>query len=134
MNTYVAVSVEELRIAKELIEIAVEPMMMEALPPDFLEDVRRELLRELIWTARGREQIGKVLGSGERPEAGPGPVAPEARCLQRARREGRLVSLHGGLRHAAHPPPQGEFMHWNSRRAELVWAAKRRQPRPYGSA
>ncbi len=63
MNTYVAVSAEELRIAKELIEIAVEPMMMEALPPDFLEDVRRELLRELIWTARGREQMGKVLGS-----------------------------------------------------------------------
>jgi hypothetical protein len=61
--TYLAVSAEELRVARELVESGVEPMMLEALPPDFLEDVRRDLLGELIWTARGREQLGKVLGS-----------------------------------------------------------------------
>lgn len=61
--TYLAVSAEELRVARELVEVAVEPMIMEALPPDFLADVRRELLAELIWTARGREQMGRVLGS-----------------------------------------------------------------------
>lgn len=61
--TYIAVCAQELRLARELVDIAVEPMMLEALPPDFLADLRRELLRELAWTARGREQLGKVLGS-----------------------------------------------------------------------